>query len=130
MIQLQSYLEGQWKAGTGETAKLSNPTTGETVAETSTAGLDFAAALAYARDVGGPALRSMSFAERGALLKAMSQTLHEARDELIEASIVNAGTTRSDAKFDIDGATGTLAYYASLGKKLGDRRYFVEGEGE
>jgi len=130
MIELKSYLEGEWKAGTGKKAVLSNPTTGEAVAETSTEGLDFASAIAYARDVGGPTLRKMTFAERGALLKAMSKVLHDVRDELIEASIINAGTTRSDSKFDIDGATGTLAYYAGLGEKLGDRTYLVEGEGE
>ncbi|RLB56282.1 MAG: 3,4-dehydroadipyl-CoA semialdehyde dehydrogenase, partial [Deltaproteobacteria bacterium] len=130
MIELESYLNGEWKAGTGKKATLKNPATGEAVAETSTSGLDFAAALTYARDVGGPALRAMTFAERGAMLKEMSKALHEVRDELIEASIINAGTTRSDSKFDIDGATGTLAYYAGVGKRLGDRTYLVEGEGE
>ncbi|MBW2460193.1 MAG: 3,4-dehydroadipyl-CoA semialdehyde dehydrogenase, partial [Deltaproteobacteria bacterium] len=130
MIELESYLNGEWKAGTGKKATLKNPATGEAVAETSTSGLDFAAALTYARDVGGPALRAMTFAERGAMLKEMSKALHEVRDELIEASIINAGTTLSDSKFDIDGATGTLAYYAGVGKRLGDRTYLVEGEGE
>jgi oxepin-CoA hydrolase/3-oxo-5,6-dehydrosuberyl-CoA semialdehyde dehydrogenase len=72
----------------------------------------------------------MTFAERGAMLKAMSKALHEAREELIAASMANAGTPRGDSKFDIDGATGTLAYYASLGKRLGDRRVLVEGPGE
>ncbi len=60
------------------------------------------------------------------MLKALSAAIHDAREELIEASILNAGTTRSDAKFDIDGASGTLAYYASLGKKLGDAKAIVE----
>ena len=44
------------------------------------------------------------------------------RDALIEAAIQNAGNTRSDAKFDIDGASGTLAHYADLGKELGEQR--------
>ncbi len=130
MIELESHLEGQWKKGTGKKSTLINPTTGVAVAQTSTEGLDFASALSWSREVGGAALRGLTFAERGALLKQMSKVLHEARDELIEASIVNAGTTRSDSKFDIDGATGTLAYYAGLGKKLGDRTHLVEGEGE
>jgi oxepin-CoA hydrolase/3-oxo-5,6-dehydrosuberyl-CoA semialdehyde dehydrogenase len=130
MIELESHLEGQWKKGTGKKSVLKNPATGEAVAETSTEGLDFGSALAWSREIGGKALRDLTFAERGALLKQMSKVLHGARDELIDASIVNAGTTRSDSKFDIDGATGTLAYYAGLGKKLGDRKHLVEGEGE
>ena len=35
-----------------------------------------------------------------------------------------------DAKFDVDGATGTLAYYASLGKKLGARTFLADGDME
>ena len=38
------------------------------------------------------------------------------------------GTTRGDAKFDIDGAAGTLAFYANLGKQLGDKRIVLDGE--
>ena len=130
MITLRSYLQGRWQAGSGSPATLVNPTTEEPIATASTAGLDLAAALDHARTVGGPALREMTFAERGAMIKRMSRVLHEVRDALIEVSIQNGGTTRSDAKFDIDGATGTLAYYAGIGQKLGAARYLVEGSGE
>jgi oxepin-CoA hydrolase/3-oxo-5,6-dehydrosuberyl-CoA semialdehyde dehydrogenase len=127
MMTLKSYLCGEWVEGRGE-ATLFNPTTGEAIAKAGTDGLDLPAALAFARR-SGPALRAMTFAERGKLLKAMSGAIHAARDELIEVSIANGGTTRGDAKFDIDGASGTLAYYASLGEKLGERTRIVE-EGE
>lgn len=130
MIRLKSYLCGEWKDGEGEGNKLYNPTTGEVVATASTKGLDFAKAFEYARTVGGPALRKMTFAERGAMLKALSVAIHEAREEFIEDSRINGGTTRKDAKFDIDGASGTLAAYAHLGKTLGDKRFLVDGDGE
>lgn len=126
MITLKSYLRGEWVEGVSDLATLVDPATGEPVARAGTGGLDLAAALEHARSEGGPALRALTFAERGAILKAMSAAIHEAREELIEASILNGGTTRSDAKFDVDGASGTLAYYASLGKKLGDARAIVE----
>lgn len=134
MITLKSYLCGNFCEGTGGLSTLVNPATEEPVAMCSTQGLDLQAALAYARDVGGPALRALTFAERGALLKRMSNALHEAREELVAASTLNNGATRGDAKFDVDGAIGTLAYYARLGEQLGaqhgDRRFFVEGPGE
>lgn len=126
MMTLKSYLRGEWIEGRGELATLFNPTTGEPIAKAGTDGIEVKAALEYARREGGPALRAMTFAERGAVLKAMSKAIHEAREELISASILNGGTTRSDAKFDIDGASGTLAYYASVGKKLGDTKLIVE----
>lgn len=130
MITLESYLQDSFHVGEGEGHDLVNPATGEVVAKTSTTGLDLGAAVKHARDVGGPALRALTFAERGALLAKMSKVLYEAREELIEVSTLNGGTTRRDGKFDIDGATGTLSYYAALGEKLGDRTYLVEGEGE
>ncbi len=126
MITLKSYLRGEWVEGQGPGATLVDPSTGEPVATTSTEGIDFGPAVDFARAVGGPALRAMTFAERGAMLKTLSQAIHENRDLLIEASILNAGTPRSDAKFDVDGASATLAYYASVGKKLGDARWIAE----
>jgi oxepin-CoA hydrolase/3-oxo-5,6-dehydrosuberyl-CoA semialdehyde dehydrogenase len=126
MITLKSYLRGEWVEGRGEPTVLVNATTGEPIACGSTGGIDLRAALELARAEGGPALRELTFAQRGLLLKEMSAAIHDARDELIEASILNAGTTRSDAKFDIDGASGTLAYYASVAKTLGETRVIVE----
>jgi oxepin-CoA hydrolase/3-oxo-5,6-dehydrosuberyl-CoA semialdehyde dehydrogenase len=130
MITLRSWLKDVWHEGTGDFAILVNPATEAPVARTSTTGLDLRGAVEHARNVGGPALRAMTFAERGELLKRMSKVLFEVRDALIEASIENGGTTRGDAKFDIDGATGTLAYYGGLGQKLGAVRAIVDGPGE
>lgn len=125
---LSSYLVDRWQTGAGDGARLYDPTTEEVVATASTDGLDLGAAFAHAREVGGAALRAMTFAERGALLKAMSKAIHEKREALIEVGRINGGNTRGDAKFDIDGATGTLMYYAGLGKELGDRRLMLDGE--
>ena len=130
MVRLRSHICGDWHAGDGPTRTLVDPATEAPVAEATTAGLDFHAALSYARDVGGPALRALSFAERGALLLAMSKALYAHREELIDLSGVNNGATRGDAKFDIDGATGTLAAYARLGRELGDARWQLDGEAE
>jgi oxepin-CoA hydrolase/3-oxo-5,6-dehydrosuberyl-CoA semialdehyde dehydrogenase len=131
VITLQSYLRGEWKAGSADGEQtLVNPATEEPIAKVSTKGLDLKGALAWGRETGGAALRAMTFQQRGALLQAMSNALHAAREELIEASIISGGTTRSDAKFDIDGATGTLAAYARIGTALGEKRLMVEGAGE
>jgi 3,4-dehydroadipyl-CoA semialdehyde dehydrogenase len=130
MVRLQSYILDSWQEGQAPFSTLVDPATEAPVAETSTRGLDFAAVLEHARAVGGPALRKMTFAERGGLLKAMSKALFADRERLIEVAMANCGATRGDAKFDIDGATGTLSYYAYLGQELGDRTCLVDGETE
>jgi len=70
----------------------------------------------------------MTFAQRGELLKQMANALHEYREELLDIAEKNNGGTRGDAKFDVDGATGTLASYARLGEKLGDQEFLTDGK--
>ncbi len=130
MRKLSSYLEGRWVEGDAPGAELTDATTGAPVATASTRGLDLGAAMGWARTTGGSALRALSFAQRGEALKALSEVIHSHRDELIDLSRLNAGTTRGDAKFDIDGAAGTLGWYAYLGSKMGDARWVVDGEPE
>jgi len=126
--ELASYLGDAWVSGNGKPAELLNPATEAVLATTTSAGLDLGRALAHARDVGGPALRALTFRQRGELLEKMSKAMHAERDALIDIGIANGGNTRSDAKFDIDGATATLMAYAELGKKLGDKQLLVDGE--
>lgn len=134
MKRVPSYLKGEWQTAAGEGQPVFDPVSEEVIAETTTAGLDLAGAVSWGRDVGGSALRAMSFGERAALLGAVKAALKDAREELLDLSRVDVGTPRGDAKFDVDGAIGTLSYYAHLGKKLaeemGERRLQVEGEGE
>jgi oxepin-CoA hydrolase/3-oxo-5,6-dehydrosuberyl-CoA semialdehyde dehydrogenase len=127
--QLPSYLAGRWTAGTGTAQPLFNPATEEPLAAASSEGLDLAAALEHARNAGAPALRALTFAERGALLKAIAETMQEHRAELLELGIANGGNTRSDAKFDVDGAIATLLAYAETGAALGAHRLLPDGEG-
>jgi len=129
MASLQSYLSGAWTSGAGKQNVLVNPSTEEPLAETSTEGLDLAGTLAQARAKGGPALRALTFEQRAEILKRLAKAVGDAREELIALGIANAGNTRSDAKFDIDGAAATLMFYAELGTKLGTTRILADGEG-
>ncbi len=129
MQQLSSYVGGQWVKGSQGGQTLVNPATEEPLASASSEGIDLAAALEYARTKGGPALRALSFAERGAILKGMADALQAARDELLALGMRNCGNTRSDAKFDVDGAIATLLAYAELGTQLGAGKFIVDGDG-
>jgi len=128
MIELGSYVAGKWVKGQGRGAELVNPATEEVIAVTSTEGVDFGAALAFAREKGGPALRELTFVQRGALLRTLSRAMHERRDELLTIAQINGGNTRGDAKFDVDGAIGTLAAYADLSAGLGETTLLLDGD--
>jgi oxepin-CoA hydrolase/3-oxo-5,6-dehydrosuberyl-CoA semialdehyde dehydrogenase len=129
MLSLRSYAGGRWIEGSGTPQVLLNPATEEPLAQASSGGVDLAAALEHARRVGGPVLRVLTFAERGALLKGMAQAMQVHRDELLDLAVANGGNTRSDGKFDVEGAISTLHAYAEIGEKLGTAKFLVDGEG-
>jgi 3,4-dehydroadipyl-CoA semialdehyde dehydrogenase len=129
MKTLHSYLGERWIEGSGARQTLVNPATEEALAQVSNEGLDLAAALTHARRKGGPALRALTFAERGMLLKEMAKAIQAHRDELLDLAVANGGNTRSDAKFDVDGAIFTLQAYAELGASLGAAKFLIDGEG-
>ncbi|HEX2332174.1 MAG TPA: 3,4-dehydroadipyl-CoA semialdehyde dehydrogenase [Burkholderiales bacterium] len=129
MLELRSYVGGRWVAGTGAAQTLVNPTTEEPLARASSEGVDLKSALDHARSIGGRALRAMNFAERGAALKAIADAIQAEREALFELAIANGGNTRSDAKFDVDGAIATLLAYADISNSLGQAKFLVDGEG-
>jgi 3,4-dehydroadipyl-CoA semialdehyde dehydrogenase len=129
MKSLRSYVGGRWVEGSGTPQTLHNPATEEPLAQVSSEDIDLASALDYARTRGGAALRALSFAERGAILKAMAQAIQAQRDELLDLAIANGGNTRSDAKFDVEGAITTLSAYAEIGETLGAAKFVVDGDG-
>jgi oxepin-CoA hydrolase / 3-oxo-5,6-dehydrosuberyl-CoA semialdehyde dehydrogenase len=127
MTLLRSYTGGTWQTPAGDGRPVFDAVTGDEVARLSSGGIDMAAALAYGRATGGPALRELTFHQRAALLKAMGSLLRENRDELYALS-ARTGATLGDSKFDIDGGIGVLLSYASRAKReLPNDTVYAEG---
>src|SRR5580704_7518251 len=124
---LQSYLGGKWQAGNERGAALVCPTTGDTVAWASSKRLDLKAALEYSRNVGGPELRKLTYAQRAELLGKIADALAARRDEWFEIARKNSGNTKADASIDVDGSIGTLKYFAKIGGKLGAAHMLRDG---
>ena len=71
-MKLANYVTGKWITGEGDGEILYDAVTDEPISSLSTKGLDFSAILKYAREVGNPALRKLTFHERGRMLKALA----------------------------------------------------------
>jgi oxepin-CoA hydrolase/3-oxo-5,6-dehydrosuberyl-CoA semialdehyde dehydrogenase len=126
-LKLLNYARDQWIAGDGGLAEVMSAVTGETIAETGSAGLDFRAMLDHARNVGGPALRRMTFHERAWLLKDLANAVMARKEELYELSY-NSGATRGDGWIDIEGGAGTLFSFSSKGRReLPNGRVLIDG---
>ena len=127
MNHLHNYACGQWVAGADKGQDLFNAITGEVIANTSSKGLDFAAMCNYARNVGGPKLRKLTFQERGLMLKALAMHLLSKKEQFYQISWAT-GATRTDSWVDIEGGIGNLFTYASLRRQFPNETYCYDGD--
>jgi oxepin-CoA hydrolase/3-oxo-5,6-dehydrosuberyl-CoA semialdehyde dehydrogenase len=126
-VLVESYVAGRWRTPSDDGSPVLDAATGEPVARISTAPVPAAEALAHARTTGGPALRSLTFLERAALLKQLALHLNGHREELYELSYAT-GATRADSTLDVDGGIGTALVLASKGRReLPDGNLLVDG---
>jgi oxepin-CoA hydrolase / 3-oxo-5,6-dehydrosuberyl-CoA semialdehyde dehydrogenase len=127
MALLRSYVNGHWVTPADDGRPVLDAVTGDEVARVSSAGVSMAAALAYGRSVGGPALRELTFHQRAGLLKALGSKLREHREELYALS-ARTGATLADSKFDVDGGIGVLLAYASKARReLPNDTVYIDG---
>ncbi len=126
-MKLEHYILGAWTPFEGTEIPQYNAVTGEVVATCSSENVDFEAIMHYGRRVGGPALRRMTFPERGRMLKALALYLNDLKPKYYQLSYWT-GATKADSWIDIDGGIGTLFAYASLRRKFPDSPFYVDGE--
>ncbi|MGA0608893.1 phenylacetic acid degradation bifunctional protein PaaZ [Caldimonas sp. KR1-144] len=110
---LQSFIGGRWQ-GREAAQALRSAVNGRTVFHTHAESLDFAEAVSFARGTGLPALMALDFQQRAERLKALAKFLVEHKETLYAIS-AHTGATRADGWIDIEGGTGTLFAYASMG---------------
>ena len=126
-MKLQNYVLGEWVTGGGKGKELFNAVNGELIVTASSDGIDFGEMLQYGRSTGGPALRKMTFHERGRMLKALAFYLSERKAAYYDISYLT-GATKVDSWIDIDGGIGNLFAYSSLRRQFPDERFYVDGE--
>src|SRR3954465_16076995 len=127
MKKLENYSNGKWISGDGEGQILIDAVTGDIVASTSAKGIDFSRMLQYGRENGNPALRKMTFHERGRMLKSLALHLMNKKEQFYEVSY-HTGATRADSWIDIEGGIGNLFANASLRRKFPDLPYATDGD--
>lgn len=127
MYKLENYIAGNWITGDGDGQLLFNAVTGEPIAAASTKGLDFKSITDYARHVGNPALRKMTFHQRGNMLKALALHLRKHLPKFYGISY-KTGATKADSWVDIEGGIGNLFANASLRRKFPDDVICIDGE--
>ncbi len=126
MNKLGNYVHGEWVVGADDGQPVYNAVNGEVIHHASTAGLDFAKILDYGRRTGGPALRKMTFQERGLMLKKLALHLTRKKEEFYKISY-QTGATKIDSWIDIEGGFGNLFANASLRRVFPNQSFHVDG---
>lgn len=127
---VSSYLAGSWVTPDDSARAIHSSVTGKQIAVAGNATLNTQAMLDYARAVGGPALRQLTFHDRAKLLKQLATHL-DAHKEYLTTLAFNSGATRADSKIDIDGGIGTAFVFASKGRReLPDDTICTDGDVE
>ena len=127
-LKLLNYERDRWIAGDGNLSEIPSAIDGAPVATTGSGGLDFGGMLRHAREVGGPALRKLTFHERARMVKALGLAIMARKEELYELNYLT-GATRKDGWIDIEGGAGTLFSFSSKGRReLPDARVLLDGQ--
>src|SRR5438445_11718791 len=126
--QLLNYERDRWVAGDGNLAEIPSAIDGAPVAMTGSSGIDFGGMLRHAREVGGQALRKLTFHQRARMLKALGLAIMARKEELYELNYLT-GATRKDGWIDIEGGAGTLFSFSSKGRReLPDAHVLLDGQ--
>ena len=129
-MKLQNFAENNWFAGSNDGKPLNSAVDGRPVATISSAGVDFAAMLDYARRVGGENLRKHTFHDRAFMLKDLALFLMENKKEFYALS-TETGATKSDSWVDIDGGISTLFVYSGKGRReMPNDKVYLDGPPE
>src|SRR5437764_13943174 len=127
-LKLLNYERDRWVAGDGNLVEIPSAIDGTPVAMTGSGGIDFGGMLRHAREVGGPALRKLTFHDRAHMVKALGLAIMARKEELYELNY-QTGATRKDGWIDIEGGAGTLFSFSSKGRReLPDANVLLDGQ--
>ncbi|MHA6324762.1 phenylacetic acid degradation bifunctional protein PaaZ [Roseivivax sp. CAU 1753] len=130
LLDVKSFAAGQWVAPDSNARMIENAVTGAPLGRAGNDTLDVQGMLDHARQIGGPALRAMTFHDRARMLKALATDLGKHKQALYDLSFAT-GATQSDHLIDIDGGIGTMFVFASKGRReMPDAHVYLDGEVE
>ncbi|UWR59816.1 phenylacetic acid degradation bifunctional protein PaaZ [Phaeobacter inhibens] len=128
LLDVSSFAAGQWIAPGAGARSIASAITGAPLAQAGNDALDVQGMLDYARTVGGPSLRKLTFHDRARMLKALAGHLSQHKQALYDLSF-NTGATQADHMIDIDGGIGTMFVFASKGRReMPDAHVYLDGD--
>lgn len=89
---VSSFAMGRWVEPGAGARPIASAIDGKIIAQSGNDALNVGDMMAYAREVGGPALQKLTFHDRARMLKALAQELNKHKDALYELSYLTGRT--------------------------------------
>ncbi|MEM1272341.1 MAG: phenylacetic acid degradation bifunctional protein PaaZ [Pseudomonadota bacterium] len=127
LLDIHCFAKGNWVPPDSAARPIADAVTGDVFAQAGWRGIDAQGMIAFARDVGGPALRALGFHDRAKMLKALALHLSQHKDVLYDLSF-RTGATQKDHLIDVDGGLATVFVFASKGRReMPDGKVYLDG---
>lgn len=135
LVRTQCYVNGKWIAAiSGGLIPVTNPATGEVIAQVPRAGAEETRGAIEAAESALTAWRSMTASDRGKLLRRWHQLIMLHQDDLARLMTLEQGKPLSESKGEVAYGAAFIEWYAEEGKRAygeiiptpsGDRRLLV-----
>lgn len=118
LIRTQSYVNGQWvNALSGETFAVTNPATGEVIADVVDMGQADVRAAIDAAHAAWPAYRDLTAKERSNLLRKWFNLIVAHKDELAQLMTMECGKVLAESRGEVDYGASFVEWFAEEGKR-------------
>jgi succinate-semialdehyde dehydrogenase / glutarate-semialdehyde dehydrogenase len=115
-----SYIGGHWRpAGDGATVRVSDPASGETIAEVAAATVEDCLDAVEAADAALPAWRTTSPRARAEILRRAFELMTEERDEIADLIVAENGKVRADALAETAYAAEFFRWFSEEAARIG-----------
>ena len=119
LLEGRTFIDGEWiNADSGETTPVTNPATGEVIAETARCGTAETRRAIEAAEAALPGWRSKTAKERADIMRKFFDLMMENQDDLARILTAEMGKPLSEARVEIAYSAGFLEWFAEEGKRL------------
>lgn len=119
LVKTQAYINGQWvDADKGETLAVTNPATGEVIAEVAKCGTAETRRAIEAADAALPAWRQKTATERCAYLRKWFNLMMESQEDLAMIMTLEQGKPLAEARGEIAYGASYIEWFSEEGKRV------------
>jgi succinate-semialdehyde dehydrogenase/glutarate-semialdehyde dehydrogenase len=119
LLKTKAYINGEWVDGDGgDTVAVTNPATGETIAEVASCGTNETRRAIEAAEAAFPAWRKRSAKERAAILREWFNLMMDAQEDLAQILTAEQGKPLAESRGEIAYGANYIEWFSEEAKRV------------